>query len=534
MSRIFRRLGLNMRSRIGAANPRRGAAVSDDRASQPANDPMVESAFAASKRGDDEAALGLWGELIERRPDWSIGHAGRVAILRKMRRWEEADHALCKGLALFPDDLTLTLENGWLLLDTAKPEQALTLWRRIASRSPERPEGCVGLATALRQLARYDEADAALAPALEKFPGACWVFANHAVTADARGDRAEALRRWRVVLARFRDEPIGYAGVGAALKMLERFDEADAILSEGMERFADDVNIAVNHAHVPGRSKDWAEAARRWEALRVRWPQDPAIRSGFAETVMLARQSHDIDARFAANSSADDPPAGDERTDLRALMMRFESLGENCELGFVQRYFGAEPLGLLRWTGIAYEALIEALENQFAGIGEAKYSELMVNSVEREYYVFDRRYAMSTHTFISTSKAREDVLPKMLSRLEFLREKLLNALKDGDKIFVFSSASPLSDEQLRRLHSTLQNHGAVRLLHVAPSAERPPGQVAPVGANLWRGFVGRTGFIGGVWNVEFDAWSAICRAMGRLCPIGDKSRIPDRAGEASP
>ena len=35
----------------------------------------------------------------------------------------------------------------------------------------------------------------------------------------------------------------------------------------------------------------------------------------------------------------------------RDLVFAFESIGDNCELGMLQRHVGIEPLGLLRFAG---------------------------------------------------------------------------------------------------------------------------------------------------------------------------------------
>ena len=42
---------------------------------------------------------------------------------------------------------------------------------------------------------------------------------------------------------------------------------------------------------------------------------------------------------------------------LNEMLLEFESLGDNCEFGLVQRHFGAEPISLLRFAG--FEILIE-------------------------------------------------------------------------------------------------------------------------------------------------------------------------------
>ena len=52
------------------------------------------------------------------------------------------------------------------------------------------------------------------------------------------------------------------------------------------------------------------------------------------------------------------------------IMMQFMSLGQNCEFGFAQRAFGAEPMDLLRWASTPLPVLLDLLRNRFAGIGD--------------------------------------------------------------------------------------------------------------------------------------------------------------------
>jgi hypothetical protein len=54
----------------------------------------------------------------------------------------------------------------------------------------------------------------------------------------------------------------------------------------------------------------------------------------------------------------------------RELVIQFESLGDNCELGLVQRMAGAEPLGLLRFAGVPLRHLIRAMEARFEGMAD--------------------------------------------------------------------------------------------------------------------------------------------------------------------
>ena len=54
----------------------------------------------------------------------------------------------------------------------------------------------------------------------------------------------------------------------------------------------------------------------------------------------------------------------------RDLVLRFESLGDNCELGLVQRAAGVEPLGLLRFADSSLDRLVRLLDARADGIAE--------------------------------------------------------------------------------------------------------------------------------------------------------------------
>ena len=219
------------------------------------------------------------------------------------------------------------------------------------------------------------------------------------------------------------------------------------------------------------------------------------------------------------------PAAADQSQ--RDLVLRFESIGENCELGFVQRHFGAEPLGVFRWAGISYGALIDALGSRLEGIGDPQQTDLLINPNNNEYYTQDRRYGMSMHTFILQGGASSNsVKNKMCRRLVYLREKLIEDFADPSKIFVFNSASPLTDEDLMRLRRALDAYGATPLLHVAPHPHMPPGAVAPASERVWRASLGRTGYDGRVWNVEFESWEKICALAAELCGAHAEAREP--------
>src|SRR5260221_3025006 len=97
------------------------------------------------------------------------------------------------------------------------------------------------------------------------------------------------------------------------------------------------------------------------------------------ETLSLFRRPHPVSEALgnAREISAGDMP-------LDQLMMQFESLGENCEFGLVQRRCGAEPLGLLRFASAPLPVLLAGLRARFEGLGDPGEIDIQISENQQE------------------------------------------------------------------------------------------------------------------------------------------------------
>lgn len=194
-------------------------------------------------------------------------------------------------------------------------------------------------------------------------------------------------------------------------------------------------------------------------------------------------------------------PTIDDQEGLRALMMRFESLGgwgHGCEFGLVQRHFHAEPLGLLRWADIGYEQLLTALRTEFAGVGDESNTVIFVPDAEAdEYWTLDRRYHMAMRTFVRTADATiEQMKGRVERRLKFLKNKLIADLRAGEKWFVYKDMRrTLSQEELSHLADAMKQYGDSKLVYVARAdADHPHSTVIDAAPNLLIAFIDRFAF----------------------------------------
>ena len=249
------------------------------------------------------------------------------------------------------------------------------------------------------------------------------------------------------------------------------------------------------------------DAARPIDVNRV--PDHREIALAF-ETVSFLRDpdSSSSPARTATSAS-------DELTELPLdqLMMRFESLGENCEFGLAQRRCHAEPLGLLRFASTPLSALLAALKLRFEGLGEPDQIDVRVSSNNEEYLVLDRRYGILYHPWMLVGQASpEDILQREMKRLPLLKRKLLEDLAEGSKIFVYRGMKPLPRAQMGRLVEVLREYGPVTLLWVElQDAKHPAGTVELLENSLLKGYIDRFAPGDNAHDLSIDCWITLCR-----------------------
>lgn len=211
---------------------------------------------------------------------------------------------------------------------------------------------------------------------------------------------------------------------------------------------------------------------------------------------------------------------------LEDLLLRFESLGDNCEFGFVQRAAGVEPLGLLRFSGIALDPadrlprLVSALERGFEGLGALETIQVMPEGIEgeRELIVHETAFDLSYHTWVREDEATLELqAEREVKRLTFLRRKLMEDLAAGEKICVWKCDASETETEVRPLFEALRSLGPNTLLWVTLADEaHEPGSVEMIEPHFLRGYVRRFAPATRAMDVDCSPWFEVCQAALRL------------------
>jgi len=205
----------------------------------------------------------------------------------------------------------------------------------------------------------------------------------------------------------------------------------------------------------------------------------------------------------------------EERAGIPSIdfMTRFESLGENCEVGLVQRRCGAEPLSLLRFANTLLPSLLRGLENGFEGLGELdNLSFRLEEKLKPEYIIQEKKYGLVYHTFRYKGEIDEDkFIVSESARLKFLVRKFVEDLRSGQKIFALKRITPLREEEILPVVAALNAYGPNTLLWVViADSKHPPGTAEWVMPGLIKGYVDRFAPNENAHDLSLDVWLELC------------------------
>jgi tetratricopeptide (TPR) repeat protein len=484
-------------------------------------DEMAAEAWAAMDRRDTDAALRLWQRLRQHYPERPESYIYPVQVLWLAGRLDEAEEMAGKAAARLENDPELFVQYAWIAMLRQRWDDALDWWAKARAGLPDQPDPYVWAARVLWQSGRLDEAKAMADDGVKRFPDHIDAHAECAWVAAARLDWDEALRRWKLVVERAPERADGHVGSIQATRMLGRTDEAEAMAQAAIRRFPDNAEMMVEHIWTAVARDDWQEAAARFRTARGKLGDHGPLEDslGWIEYRLRSELAASTTDAAPENVGETRTTAGDEISTAE-LMLSFESLGDRCDFGAVQRNFGVEPLGLLRFGYTMYDALIGALADRFAAVGTAEDTGFELYNDENILYM--KKYGLVFHTFVDqkelpTEEKRNLFRQQQRRRLSFLRDKLIGDLEDPQKIFIYASEARVSDEDITRLFNALRVYGPNSLLYVRPATKTcPAGTVEPRGDGLYVGyFSGLVDFVAGQ-QPSFELWRQLCERTYRL------------------
>ncbi|KMK63961.1 hypothetical protein [Puniceibacterium sp. IMCC21224] len=213
---------------------------------------------------------------------------------------------------------------------------------------------------------------------------------------------------------------------------------------------------------------------------------------------------------------------------------RFESLGDNCELGFVLKRHQIGYSSLLRWSITSIPVLCDLLRTDFAGLYAFDNLEPCAPKM-----LLDRGTGVKFHSdmvrdrkFVANHRA---VYDQEINKVMHLRLRLQTKLRDPNAIVIYKDKHTPPQSAVQDLADLVSARGGANLLYVTKEGDQAPGSVVRKGPHLYYGRIDRFAEYATVQDSSADVWDAILGNADQMCPMtepaveGKESPVPSKS-----
>jgi len=226
-----------------------------------------------------------------------------------------------------------------------------------------------------------------------------------------------------------------------------------------------------------------------------------------------------------------------EETPNGSIFSHFESIGPNCEFGFVQRQAGVRISSLLCWAMVTNPIkLVQLISSDFQNIFEYDniypfhgtmiidiFSEIAWHTEMRSKMIDDSAgWGMKNLEFITSEDDRQTIYVNERSKAMYLRDKVNASLRRGDRIFVCTNAiQNITVDSVKKISSSIQGKGPGHLLFVRQAdEENPSGSVRILADGLMEARIARFAPGDRAFDVDFENWTTVCTEAWKLAQEG--------------
>lgn len=235
----------------------------------------ADRAAIASRRGDFAEATRRWDEMRARFPRNVVSFIGAASDLRELGRFDEAETLLERAMGRFPEEVRPLIDWAWIAIRRKDYPEASLRFERVRASHPSEVSGYTGGALACRELGKFEEAEALLKAAMQRFPEDLVSLIDYAFVAHLQRNWHKAALRWERVRQRIPERIEAYVYGAMALRELGKEAEAEELVEVGLKRFPDTLSLHRQYAEAAHRRRDWVQSRARCQTLRQLFPDEP-------------------------------------------------------------------------------------------------------------------------------------------------------------------------------------------------------------------------------------------------------------------
>ena len=370
---------------------------------------------------------------------------------------------------------------------------------------------------------------------------------------------SETHQAWYEIYARLEhqrsvqpDGRLGYHSLASIAFRAGKLVEAELTVQAAIDQFGPNENLLKEHAGLALYSNKASELIVRAERYREASPtsvegyiwaslgykrandQDRAYSTALKglelypdnkwlqEILAEVRKLRDVALRAGFACSAE----------AQACLSQFESLGWSCEFGVLQRHYGVDFLSLLKFSNMPLAGLMRAISEDFVDFSNAEQIQVLKphDVPDGEFFIKCLSYNCMLHTHIrGPDSALLLMASKMRRRVKFLRNKLLDDLSVGEKIFVQLANPGSTLDDMFQFVSAFRGVTRAPLLFVKVAENKSDiGTIKEIAPGFLLGHLSRTGIFADHQDLDFECWLQLCvKASAHFAHRGSPTNAPD-------
>jgi tetratricopeptide (TPR) repeat protein len=236
---------------------------------------LEKKGWALFEAGSWQSAIAEFDELLKIDDANEGALQGKIASLRKLRKFDEAATQLQEALKKKPDHAGILCEQVWLDVDQRKYAEGVADLDKVFAHSPATAALLAWKVSLLRSLERFDEAYQVARGALKTYPENISILLQLAWVHFYQNHLEEASDTFTEIVRSDPRNEEAYQGLIATYRLRGRFADAKREVQYAMKVFPASVGIQSELAWVSFACEDFDEAVKVFRKVLTMTPSDP-------------------------------------------------------------------------------------------------------------------------------------------------------------------------------------------------------------------------------------------------------------------
>lgn len=173
-----------------------------------------------------DEALGLYGQLIARKPPLALSYFNLGSLYADMGDYTKAIVYYKEALAINPEHVNTLYNLANAYAETGRLQEAVTLYKKVLTLNPKYADVYLGLGVSYNSLRDYIQAVAAYKKAVEIKPDFANAYFNLGFTYEAMGETAQAMDAYKKAISADPNHAPSYYNLGNLYAVLKNNKEA--------------------------------------------------------------------------------------------------------------------------------------------------------------------------------------------------------------------------------------------------------------------------------------------------------------------